>query len=246
MPDKGGDAVALMVRGLSAGYGGADILHDVSFDVPPHSATCIVGPNGAGKSTLLLALSGVLKPRSGTVCLGDRMLAGASPRAILRAGVGHVPQERSLFRELTVRTNVELGGFLLNNKELVKERYASVLELFPMLKERERQRAGTLSGGQQKLVEFARCLMLRPTVMVLDEPSQGLDPSTRGLVFSTLRRMKEAGQAMLLVEQNARAGLELSDYGLVLEGGRVRLQGPAQEVLANPEIGRLYLGSNRR
>jgi branched-chain amino acid transport system ATP-binding protein len=174
------------------------------------------------------------------------MLAGASPRAILRAGVGHVPQERSLFRELTVRTNVELGGFLLNNKELVKERYASVLELFPMLKERERQRAGTLSGGQQKLVEFARCLMLRPTVMVLDEPSQGLDPSTRGLVFSTLRRMKEAGQAMLLVEQNARAGLELSDYGLVLEGGRVRLQGPAQEVLANPEIGRLYLGSNRR
>ncbi|MBO0687620.1 MAG: ABC transporter ATP-binding protein [Candidatus Dormibacteraeota bacterium] len=233
---------ALQLRGLVAGYGGGDVLRGVTFDVPEGGITCVVGPNGAGKSTLLAAISGILRPRLGSLRFRGHELCGRSPREILRLGVVQVPQNHSLFREMTVRENVEMGAFLLRDRRLVAQRLERVSALFPIVAERARQRAGSLSGGQQRLVEFARSLMLDPALVVLDEPSLGLDPRTRRLVFDTIRRLNADGRTVLLVEQNARAGLRLSTHGVVMENGVVRLAGSGREVLEHPEIGALYLG----
>ncbi|HXR22828.1 MAG TPA: ABC transporter ATP-binding protein [Acidimicrobiales bacterium] len=234
--------VLLEVDGLVAGYGGGDVLRGVDFIVPQGTITCIVGPNGAGKSTLLATISGMLKARRGRVLFQGRDLVGCSPRDILTAGMVLVPQNHSLFRNMTVRENVELGAFTLRDKVLVQKRLSAVEELFPIVAERAKEKAGSLSGGQQRLVEFARSLMLDPALVVLDEPSMGLDPRTLKIVFQTVRQMNAAGRTILLVEQNARAGLRLSSRGVVLENGRVRLSGTGREVLEHPEIGALYLG----
>jgi branched-chain amino acid transport system ATP-binding protein len=243
--DAGAPAAPLLrIDGVSAGYGGGDILHDVSIDVPEGGVTCIVGPNGAGKSTLLATISGILRPRRGTISFRGEPLAGLSPREILARGVSMVPQAHSLFPQMTVRENVEMGAFTIRERERVQERLEAVVQLFPIVAERAREKAGSLSGGQQRLVEFARCLMLDPQLIILDEPSMGLDPQTRGLVFETIAMMNGQGRTMLLVEQNARAGLALSTHGVVLETGRVRLTGSGREVLEHPEIGALYLGGS--
>jgi ABC-type branched-subunit amino acid transport system ATPase component len=225
-----------------AGYGGGDVLRGVDLTVPKGSITCIVGPNGAGKSTLLATISGMLRPRKGTIVFNGRDLVGCSPRHILAAGLVMVPQNHSLFRHMTVRENVEMGAFTLRDKALVQQRLRAIEELFPIVVERARAKAGSLSGGQQRLVEFARSLMLDPQLVVLDEPSMGLDPRTAKTVFQTVREMNRAGRTVLLVEQNARAGLRLSSHGVVLENGRARLQGTGREVLTHPEIAALYLG----
>ena len=232
----------LVVDGLTAGYGGGDVLHEVSLAVPEGSITCIVGPNGAGKSTLLAVISGLLKSRSGQVLHRGKRLTGKSPREILRAGVVHVPQNHSLFRDMTVTENVELGGYMLGSKALVARRREAVEALFPDIGAWGKRKAGSLSGGQQRLVEFARCLMLDPDLIILDEPSMGLAPKTMRVVFAAVKEMNARGKTILLVEQNARAGLRMAGHGVVMENGRVRLAGSGAEVLEHPEIAALYLG----
>ena len=232
----------LSLQKVFAGYGGGDVLRGVDLEIPAGSVTCIVGPNGAGKSTVLRTVSGLLKPRAGSIVFGDKRLAGLTPRQVLGHGIVQVPQERSLFPEMTVQENVRMGGYILRDKILVQRRLDEVTEMFPVVKERAADKAGSLSGGQQKIVEFARCLMLDPALVLLDEPSMGLDPKTLKQVFEMMTVMREAGKTILLVEQNARSGLRHSTYGVVMESGQVRLVGAADEVLHNPEIGHLYLG----
>src|ERR1017187_6030009 len=200
----------LTISGLFAGYGSGDVLRGVDLTVAEGSVTCVVGPNGAGKSTLLKIVSGLLRPRLGIV---------------------QVMQSRNLFPELTVRENVELGGFLLRDAGLVRKRMAEVSGQFPIVAERASDRAGQLSGGQQRMVEFARALMLDPALVVLDEPSMGLEPRAAALMYASIKRMTETGRTVLLV-----------DHGVVMEPGRVRLEGTGAEILANPQMRALYLG----
>jgi ABC-type branched-subunit amino acid transport system ATPase component len=237
-----GASALLSLDGVTAGYGGGDILKSVSFTVAEREIMCIVGPNGAGKSTLLATISGVLRPRRGAIAFNGESLVGLAPREVLAKGVVMVPQAHSLFGEMTVRENVEMGAYTVRDAALVRRRLAEVEELFPLVRERAHDKAGGLSGGQQRLVELARSLMLDPALIVLDEPSIGLDPPTRKIVFRMIRLLNEQGRTILLVEQNARAGLRLSTRGLVLENGKVRLTGTGREILEHPEIGALYLG----
>jgi ABC-type branched-subunit amino acid transport system ATPase component len=233
----------LELKDLVAGYGGGDILQGVDLTVDEGSLTCIVGPNGAGKSTLLRVVSGLLRPTRGSVKFRRESIAALSPRAILGRGVVQVPQERSLFPTMTVWENVRLGAYTVRDRALIERRLAAVGETFPIVRERRHELAASLSGGQQKIVEFARAMMLDPSLLILDEPSMGLDPKTRTTVFNTIRAMNDAGHTLLLVEQNARSGLGIATHGVVMESGRIRLEGPGPEVLSNPEIGRLYLGA---
>jgi ABC-type branched-subunit amino acid transport system ATPase component len=232
----------LTISGLFAGYGSGDVLRGVDLTVAEGSVTCVVGPNGAGKSTLLKIVSGLLRPRLGSVSFRGTEIGGASPRKILQAGVVQVMQSRNLFPELTVRENVELGGFLMRDAGLVRKRMAEVADQFPIVAERASDRAGQLSGGQQRMVEFARALMLDPALVVLDEPSMGLEPRSAALMYASIKRMTETGRTILLVEQNVRVGLGLADHGVVMETGRVRLEGTGAEILANPQMRALYLG----
>jgi branched-chain amino acid transport system ATP-binding protein len=204
--------------------------------------TCIVGPNGAGKSTILRVVSGQVTPRRGTVTFEGQRISGRNPRQVLALGIVQVAQSHSLFPDMTVRENVEMGGFLLRDRAEVARRRRSIEELFPIVVDRADDKAGALSGGQQRLVEFARCLMLDPKLVVLDEPSMGLDPKTLKNVLQQVRTMWEDGRTILLVEQNVRAGLSLATRAVVVESGTVRLEGTGSEVVGNPEIAQLYLG----
>jgi ABC-type branched-subunit amino acid transport system ATPase component len=233
----------LELVGVRAGYGGGDILQGVDLSVEEGSLTCIVGPNGAGKSTVLRVVSGLLRPSAGSVRFKGESIAGRRPRSILDRGIVQVPQERSLFPTMTVWENVRLGAYTLHDRSLIEKRMRSVCETFPLVAERRHEPAASLSGGQQKIVEFARAMMLDPTLLILDEPSMGLDPKTGSIVFQTIRTLNAAGRTVLLVEQNARSGLGIASHGVVMESGRIRLEGPGPEVLNNPEIGRLYLGA---
>src|SRR6201995_7693 len=237
---------ALAADGLSAGYGGGDILHDVSFTVPTGGITCVVGPNGAGKSTLLPAISALLRPRRRRVLSHGQPGTGRTPRQILGLGLVHVPQHHSLFRDMTVAENLDLGGYTLSDRRQLARSRAQVQEVSPEVPGWAPKKAGILSGGQQRLVEFARSLMLDPSLIVLDEPSMGLAPKVLRSVFDAVTMINQAGRTVLLVEQNARAGLRLSTHGVVLENGRVRLSGTGREVLDHPEIGALYLGGASR
>ena len=234
----------LRFTNVVAGYGGGDVLKGVEFDVPEGGVSCIVGPNGSGKSTLLKTVSGLVRPRLGEIWFKGENLVGQSPKEILRLGIVQVPQNHSLFREMTVDENVELGAFLVKDRRVVAERMAAIREMFPIVAERANDKAGSLSGGQQRLVEFARCLMLEPDLVVLDEPSMGLDPKTLKTMFNTIKMMNSMGRTVLLVEQNARQALKMSHFGVVLENGKVRLSGTGTDVLNNPEIGALYLGGS--
>jgi ABC-type branched-subunit amino acid transport system ATPase component len=240
-----GDVAAeplLTLSGLCVGYGGADILKHVTLDVARGGITCVVGPNGAGKSTVMKTISGLLRPREGEVRFRGEVVSGLTPKQILARGIAQVPQAHSLFPDMTVHENVEMGAFTVRDRALVRKRLAAVQELYPIVRDRANEKAGGLSGGQQRLVEFARCLMLEPELIMLDEPSMGLDPQTRTMVFEMIALMNLQGRTILLVEQNARAGLKLSSHGVVLENGAVRLTGTGHEVLTHPEIGALYLG----
>jgi ABC-type branched-subunit amino acid transport system ATPase component len=233
----------LELEGVTVGYGGGDVLHELDLAVEEGGITCVVGPNGSGKSTILRVVSGLLRPRLGGVRFRGDSIAGVSPREILRRGIVQVPQERSLFPTMTVWENVRMGAYTLADRALTERRMKEVCATFPLVEERRHERAAALSGGQQKMVEFARALMLDPTLMVLDEPSMGLDPKSHAIVFDLIRDMNKAGRTILLVEQNARSGLGLASHGVVLESGRVRLEGTGSDVLGNAEIGRLFLGA---
>ena len=235
-------SVFLSLQNLVAGYDGGDVLKGVQLDVEQGSITCLVGPNGAGKSTVLRVISGLLKPRLGQVLFNGRPIGGLTPRQVLALGIVQVPQNHSLFPDISVRENVRLGAFMLNDKALINRRLGEVEALFPVVRERAHDKAGSLSGGQQRLVEFARSLMLDPRLILLDEPSMGLDPKTLKQVLDTITLMRGSGRTILLVEQNVRAGLGIATRGVVMESGLVRLEGTREEILDNPQISHLYLG----
>ena len=228
---------------IEAGYGRAAlVLRGLTVKVPPATVVCLVGPNGAGKSTVLKVASGMLPPRSGAIRVGGEDVTRNNPQQMLAAGLSHVLQGHSVFKEMTVSENVMLGAYSVKDKAEVAERVDFVKTLFPVVAERWTALAGALSGGQQKQVEFARSLMVSPRVVLLDEPSMGLDPKATSTVFEQVVRMRDAGTAVLLVEQNARRALETADLGCVLDLGRVHISGPAQDLLADPQLAELYLG----
>ena len=233
---------SLQLRNIWAGYGGGDILKGLDLEIPEGSLTCIVGPNGAGKSTLLKVISGLISPRLGSITFGRREITGLRPRDRLKSGVCQIPQAHSLFPTMTVVENLEMGGLLLRDRDLVRRRRAALERQFPMLVEHGRVKAGALSGGQQRLLEIARGLMLDPKLLILDEPTAGLEPRIARQIYDTVRELHAGGRAILLVEQNARLGLGLATHGIVLEAGRVRLKGRGKEILGDPDIADLFLG----
>jgi branched-chain amino acid transport system ATP-binding protein len=238
-------APILELSAVVAGYGAGDILKGVDLVVESGTVTCLIGPNGAGKSTVLKTISGLLRPRSGTVTYAGNALNRLSPKARLLRGIVHVSQDRSLFPAMTVSDNLLMGGYVVKDQKAVKRRIAEAVEIFPICRTRAREPAGSLSGGEQKQVELARTLVLDPGLILLDEPSIGLDPKSRHQVFASIRSLSEAGRTVLLVEQNARSGLAASDFGAVLESGSVRLFSTGTSLLNDPEVARLYLGADR-
>jgi branched-chain amino acid transport system ATP-binding protein len=231
------------INGLVAGYGGLDILHGVDLSVSRGGITCIVGPNGAGKSTVLKAVSGVLRPRAGSVTIDGTDLTGRAPEAILRAGIAQVPQRNGLFTRLTVRQNVLMGGYVIRKRRgHLDARYEELAQTFPILTSRAGALAGTLSGGQRRMVEFARALMLEPKVVLLDEPTLGLDPASLAVIGDSVRAMHAAGTTILMVEQNVRFGLSLASHATVLTAGTVALHGTASDIACHPRLMDLFFG----
>jgi branched-chain amino acid transport system ATP-binding protein len=233
----------LTLTTVVAGYGAGDILKGVDLSVEPGTVTCLIGPNGAGKSTVLKTVSGLLRPKSGTVVFNGIPLNNLSPKARLLLGIVHVPQDRSLFPSMTVWDNLLMGGYAMKDKKEVHRRIDDAVALFPICSKRATEHAGSLSGGEQKQVELARTLVLNPAIILLDEPSIGLDPKSRQQVFASIRELARTGRTVLLVEQNARSGLAAADYGAVLESGLVRLVATGEGLLNDPEVARLYLGA---
>jgi len=235
------DAI-LDVQNLVGGYGKMTILNGTTFSVPRGSITTIIGPNGAGKSTVFKAIFGLLKLREGRIVFKGRDVTGLSPRALLAAGICYVPQGRNIFAELSVRHNIELGAVAAERDIDLAARIEAALDKFPVLRRKANQQASTLSGGEQKQLEIARGLLLDPALVLVDEPSIGLSPLMVQQTFAILKQLRDAGVTILLIEQNARSALEISDFGIVLELGQTRMVDRAERILNDPRIGELFLG----
>jgi branched-chain amino acid transport system ATP-binding protein len=235
------DSPCIEFDDVTAGYKDFMILNGLSFSVRAGSITLLIGPNGAGKSTVLKTLFGLLKPRRGRVRLLGEDITGASQKALLARGIAFVPQGRNLFGQLSVYENLELGGITLGMKT-AHERIPQVLEFFPRVKERLQSRASSLSGGEQKQLEIGRALLLRPKVLLIDEPSIGLSPIIVQDVFKLLRRLADDGTTVLMVEQNVKSALRHADDAIALESGRLVLHQPARDILSDPQMDRLFLG----
>ncbi len=225
---------------IVSGYGGIDILHEVSLKIEPGEIVSIIGPNGAGKSTLMKSIFGLLKPRSGQVILNKTDITGWSPDRIVHQGICFVPQTENIFPSLTIQENLEMGAYI--RKDNFRHKLEEIYTLFPDLKNRKNTRAGKLSGGQRQMVAMGRALMLEPKLLLLDEPSAGLAPKMVDLIFEKTIEANKTGVAILMIEQNAREALRFSHRGYVLAAGENRFEDSASNILSNPEIGRLYLG----
>ena len=236
----------LSIQNLHAAYGKVEVLHGISLDVPKGKLVTLIGSNGAGKTTTMRAISGMLKPKSGTVTLGGKDVTGLDSHKIARAGLAHSPEGRRVFASMSVTDNLLLGAFprftRARPKGDIKRDLDKALELFPRLKERRDQLAGTLSGGEQQMLAMARAVMLNPEVILLDEPSMGLAPILVEEVFRIITRLKAGGVTMLLVEQFAAAALNVADYGYVLENGSISVHGPAESLKTDPKVIAAYLG----
>ncbi|MGI0071292.1 MAG: ABC transporter ATP-binding protein [Thermoplasmata archaeon] len=233
---------ALRVESLRAGYERMDVLHDVSLEIPEGKFTALVGPNSAGKTTLLRAMTGLIPTLGGTTYLGEHKLTGRAPESIVAAGISLVPEGRHVFPNMTVRDNLSLGAYLPPARARFRETYETVCALFPILKERARQSAKTLSGGEAQMLAIGRALMARPRVLMVDEPSLGLAPQVVAQVFQTLRSLTEHGVTVFAAEQNVRQILRLADRAYVLAQGRIVNQGVARELLDHPDIRKAFLG----
>ena len=235
----------LRVRGLNIYYGGIHALRSVDIEVNEGEVVTIIGSNGAGKSTLLNSISGFLKPKEGEINYRNNSIAGASPHKIVKMGLCQIPEGRLVFVNLTVKDNLKLGAYLRTDKKAVSEDLERVYGLFPRLKEREKQIAGTLSGGEQQMLAMGRGLMSAPELIMLDEPSLGLAPIIVKIIFEIIGDIKKMGKTMLLVEQNAYKALSVADRAYVLEQGRITMSGSASEIMRNPKIQEAYLGSTK-
>ena len=230
------------IEAINAGYGDIQVLFDLSLHLNEGEILSIIGANGAGKSTLLKTISGLMKPTAGTIAFDAQPIHTAPPEAIVERGLIHVPEGRRLFTLMTVRENLEMGAYTRRASGSLKESLKEVYEIFPRLKERENQLAGTLSGGEQQMVAVGRGIMARPKVMMFDEPSLGLSPVLRKDIFKTVKMVAERGVTVLLVEQDVNESLGISDRGYVMEQGQVVLEGSGQELLQNPHVKKAYLG----
>jgi len=230
----------LEAKNLTSGYGETDILRDVSIKLEEEEIVSIIGPNGAGKSTLLKTIFGILRPRHGAVRLRDEKITGLSPDKIVRKGMSYVPQVDNIFPSLTIQENLEMGAFVRTDD--YRDRLDEMYDLFPMLKDRRNQKVGSLSGGQRQMVAMGRALMLDPTVLLLDEPSASLAPMLVGMIFEKIVDINRTGVSIIVVEQNARETLKISDRGYVLAMGRKVFEDTGKAILENDEVGKLYLG----
>jgi len=233
----------LQIKGLNSWYGQVQILHDVHLQVHPREMVCIIGPNGAGKSTILKNVFGLIAKNQGEILFEEKSIRKMAPEKIVRHGISIVPQGRSVFPRLTVRENLELGAYIRSGSEAIEQDIKKIFEKFPPLKERQHQKAGLLSGGEQQMVAIGRALMIKPKLLLLDEPSLGLSPKMKQVIFEKIVEInRKEGIAVLVVEQNARLSLALSDYAYVLELGRNRLEGDANKLLRDKRVAKLYLG----
>lgn len=234
--------IVLALDNIVAGYGAMTILNGTTFNVRRATITTVIGPNGAGKSTVFKTIFGMLKARTGTITFDGADITNNTPRQLLERGICYVPQGRNIFPELTVRHNLELGGFAAPSGINIDERIEAAMVRFPILRQKADAQASTLSGGQQKLLEVARGLLLDPTLILIDEPSIGLSPLMVQETFDILKDLRAKGVTILMVEQNAKSALQISDDGLVLELGRTRMAETAETLLNDPRVGQLFLG----
>lgn len=233
----------LKVNNLEVYYGAIKALKGISFEVKDGTIVTLIGANGAGKTTTLRTISGLVKPRSGTIFFKDVDITKMEPHTIVQLGIVHVPEGRRVFPDLTVRENLELAAWTLKDKSRFKEKLEDVFELFPRLKEREKQLAGTLSGGEQQMLAFGRALMVDADLIMMDEPSMGLAPFLVEEIFDTIVKINKEGKTVLLVEQNAEMALEIAHYAYVLEVGNIAHEGPAKELKEDPKVKAAYLGA---
>ncbi len=235
----------LKLIGVEAFYGKIKALHGVSLEVPHGKLVCILGANGAGKTTILKTVSGILEPETGTIHFDQQRIDGMDPEDIVGLGIGHVPENRHVFPQLTVYENLIMGGFLINDKAILEERLESVYHRFPVLQDRSRQLAGTLSGGEQQMLAISRALMLQPKLLLLDEPSLGLSPLLVQEIFDTIKELHRSGVTILLVEQNINQALRIADYGYVLTSGKIFLSGTYEELRREEKVREMYLGEGK-
>ncbi|MGD9241090.1 MAG: ABC transporter ATP-binding protein [Desulfobacterales bacterium] len=233
--------IILQAENITAGYTTeVNILYDVGLRLKSGQIVSVIGPNGAGKSTLLKTIFGILKPTNGKISLKDEDITGLKPDKVANRGISYVPQVDNVFPSLTIQENLEMGAFI--RKDDYSQRLNEIYELFPILGDRRKQKAGQLSGGQRQMVAMGRALMLDPQVLLLDEPSAGLSPKLVDMIFEKIRDINKSGVSMIIVEQNAREALKMANHGYVLAMGRNVLDDTGEALLANEEVGRLYLG----
>lgn len=236
--------ILLEVRDLVSGYGNISILKSISFELIEGQILALIGANGAGKTTTINSISGIVKPTSGKIRFKKEEIGKLRPAQIVKLGISQVPEGRKIFQGLTVLENLQLGAYLEKNKKKIDERVEHAFELFPILKERKKQTAGTLSGGEQQMLAIARGMMLDPEMILLDEPSLGLAPKLVEQIFGIIKKINEEGKSILLVEQNAHLALQLADRAMVMETGRIVMDNDAKTLLHDPQVRKTYLGED--